>query len=181
MKKTYIILIGILIISCSKNDKDIEPTNNCNFQNLNINVSAQKPLTPESTTAVWNWNISNDTIKVQTLDYLYDVNSPRYQTYFFKIKPNNCIEPLYCKHFIFSDVIGEVNIFKADINITVENYIPNEELKFRINSFSNITNNGQPTSQNVFFKSPNNNQDIWVLLNNNYVDTVYGGYNSAAE
>lgn len=178
MKYLYYSMVLLVFASCSNDNS----SNICNFQNLNITESAKNPLTPESTTAVWNWKISNDTLKVQTLNYLYDVNSPRCQTYFFKIKPKNCIEPLYCKHFIFTDVInGQIHIFKADIDVTIESYVPNEELKFRVNSFSNITNNGQPTTQNVFFKSPNDNQDIWVMLNNNYVDTVYGGYNSEAE
>ncbi len=175
MKNKIIYIVNLIVIalyfSCNESDENI---NSCGFQNLNITENAKYPLAPIiSTTAVWNWKQSNDTLKIQTPDR-FDYYSIYYQTYYFKIK-GNCISPLFCKRYEIYDTL-EQNIIFADVDITIQEYQPNSKLLFRINGFSNFVFNGQAVSYYPFFKSPNGNQDVWVMLDAHYTDPVYSGY-----
>lgn len=184
MKNHILVLIALSLFSCSDDTENVNnPTNLCNFTPLEMDVSSKYPLTPESLTAVWNWKLSNDTLKVQILNYLTDPDNSTltYQTYFFKID-NTCIEPIYCMQFIFNDVIStEPTVYQADFQTTIDSYIENEYFKFRVDGFSNITFNGSSVNYNQFFKSPNGNDKIWVDLTTHETDPVYGGYNWIAE
>jgi hypothetical protein len=176
-------LLTLSIFSCSDDTENVNnQTNLCEYTRIEMDASSKFPLTPESATAVWNWKLSNDTLKVQTLNYLTDPDNSTvtYQTYFFKIE-NTCIEPIYCKQFILDDVNTEPTIYQADFQTTIDSYIENEHFKFRVDGFSNVTFNGSSVNYNQFFKSPNGNDKIWVDLTSHETDPVYGGYNWIAE
>lgn len=172
--KNYTILLLILfsLVSCSNDDenKDIKD-NPCGFESLGIEVNAKYPLTPDSPTSVWNWKIINDTIKVQT-DYYTNGFEVLVQTYYFKIE-ESCVTPLFVKQYYGDDTTYE-EYRKADFDATIEDFDINENLKFRVNGFSNIyindvlyVNPSNPNYNPCFFTSPNGNTDIWVMFNNN--------------
>ncbi len=182
MKNYLLILLTLSLFSCSEDAENANnQTNLCEYTRIEMDASAKYPLTPESATAVWNWKLSNDTLKVQTLNYLsgseYNLT---YQTYYFKIE-NTCIEPMYCKQFMSDDASPEQTIYQADFQTTIDSYVENEYFKFRVDGFSNVTFNGSPVNYNYFFKSPNGNDKIWVDLTSHETDPVYGGYNWIAE
>ena len=182
MKKiAFLILIITSFISCSNDDDTTAADNNpCGFEDLGITEAAKYPLTPESTTDVWNWKITNDTLKVQTRYYGASPDGVVYETYFFKIE-EACIKPLFCKYFVFTDYL-EPEIYKADVAITIESFELNTKLTFQVNGFSNITQDGVTISYPVpFFTSPNGNTDVWVMLDSHYENPTFGGYNWVAE
>ncbi|WP_338375751.1 hypothetical protein [uncultured Flavobacterium sp.] len=179
MKKNILLIIVIAFLcSCSNNNEEVDK-NPCNFQNLGINESAKYPLTPESSTAVWNWKIANDTLKVQT-SYYFNGFDTFFQTYYFKIN-DKCVTPLFVKQYYSDDTMYQ-EYRKANFDVIIEEYAFGGDFKFRVNSFSNIfindqpyTNPSNPNYNPYFFKSPNGNEDIWVMLNNtqgasNYYD-----------
>ncbi len=171
MKNYLLILLTLSLFSCSEDAENANnQTNLCEYTRIEMDASAKYPLTPESATAVWNWKLSNDTLKVQTLNYLsgseYNLT---YQTYYFKIE-NTCIEPIYCKQFMSDDASPEQTIYQADFQTTIDSYVENEYFKFRVDGFSNVTFNGSPVNYNYFFKSPNGNDKIWVDLTSHETD-----------
>ena len=183
MKKiAFLIIIITSFVSCSSDDDTTAADNNpCGFEDLGITEAAKYPLTPESTTDVWNWKITNDTLKIQTSHYInyYEV---WVQTYYFKIT-DNCIKPLFAKQYYGDDTMYE-EYRKADFEATIEEFNITENLKFRVTNFSNVYINDQPyvnpTSPDFipyFFTSPNGNVDIWVMFDNPQGATnYYDGY-----
>jgi hypothetical protein len=183
MKNYILMFLTLYLFSCSEEADNVNnQTNLCEYTRIEMDASSKFPLTPESATAVWNWKLLNDTLKVQTLNYLTDPGNYTltYQTYYFKIE-NTCIEPIYCKQFMSDDASPEQTIYQADFQTTIDSYVENEYFKFRVDGFSNITFNGSPVNYNYFFKSPNGNDKIWVDLTSHETDPVYGGYNWIAE
>lgn len=174
LKVTFTTILSVLCFSCSDDDNGNNPEL-CHFENLAIEENAKFPLSHESNTAVWNWNISNDTLRVQT-PYLVDGHNIIVQTYSFKIT-DRCIEPIQCKYVHATDSF-DLDIITADFEITVEAFVLANEFKFRVNGFSNILWNGQPDDFFQMSVSPNTLSDIWAMLDSHHTDDVYGGYDS---